>query len=780
MSNECQAITQAIQELSSKIDSYQNSVEARLAGLKSVDEESIIRKSVQRSEASIIPQIPNIAGAIAATVAAKQVAPVRALANKSLEKAFASEVKARAAKSAADIAQKTGNNALSQAGQALSKYAALAASVAALVASIATLLILGNRIDAVENGLTRLGADVSGILGRLLGIKTTAERADKNAGIALTSAGAAQAAAGSAQSTANNSIVIAREASSTATVAKSTADNAQSAADRASASAGEALTRSISAESIANNADSKAKSALTTANEADRKASSAQSTANEADRKASSAQTTADKALTGAGEALGKATSAQSTAQEAQNKAGVAQTTSDTALEKALEALRTKSIPGKDGLPGRDGQNGERGPRGFPGFNGLPGRDGQNGERGPRGFPGFNGLPGRDGQNGERGLPGFSRPGRPGKDGKDGKDGKMDKQQYESLLNRLTAIPPLIAAVPNNTVRRMPKPLDFSQTQAAASAGVCRTTQPGGCMSNALGNTANTVNQNTNNWGKNLLDKLNAGANAAQLALLQKVDLKLGAQITGGLSGAVKNIFENKLVDRALAVANLAGTFHNALMLSNNLAQTLFSATDNILNAVGMKIKDEKGAEIGIKQVVDSLLLNFANTLFGAENVTALNAQFKKANRVYQSASNVVDSVRSMTDSVKNVAEFAAENTGRIGNALKTYQVISPNAYSWMPEQVNAQSVWIRRLENLEEAASGIEMVSGEVLSITQNANEIKEQLNEFKKGIQNLPPKILVDNKPIRNVKVVQEAASTFPAIPEIRSDADKERDEA
>jgi uncharacterized protein YoxC len=299
-------------------------------------------------------------------------------------------------------------------------------------------------------------------------------------------------------------------------------------------------------------------------------------------------------------------------------------------------------------------------------------------------------------------------------------------------------------------------------------------------MSNALGNSANTINQNTNQWGRNLLDKVNAGANATQLALLTKIDNKLGAQISGGISGAIKNIFQNKLVDRALQVANLTTTMHNALMLSNNLGQTLFSATNNILNAIGVKIKDEKGSEIGIEQVVSSLFLNFANSLFGAENVAALSANFKKANRIYQSASNIVDSVRSMTDSVKNVAEFTSENIGKIGNALKTYQVIAPDAYKWMPEQINAQSVWMQRLQNLEEAASGIEMVSSEVLSITQNANEIKQQLDEFNKGVEDLPPKERPDNKPVKDVKVIQKTASTFPAVPEIRSDADKEPDDA
>ena len=439
----------------------------------------------------------------------------------------------------------------------------------------------------------------------------------------------------------------------------------------------------------------------------------------------------------------------------------IAFNTADAAFDLANRALKVRAQPGKDGKDGKDGR---------PGRDGKDGKDGKDGRPGRDGVRGLAGLPGKDGKDG--------RPGRDGKDGKDGKD--VDPKQYNELIQKISLIPPLIARVPRDTVKQMPKPLTSGQVEAAASAGVCKTTRSGGCMSNALQNTADTINKNTNNWGTNILNKLNTAANAAQLALLKKIDLKMGVQIAnGGLSGAVKRIFENKLFDRAIAVTTLVTTFHNALMLSNSLVTTLFSATDNILNAVGIKIKDEKGSEIGIQQIVNNLTTNLANTLFGAENVATLNANFKKANRVYQSAANIVDSVRSMTDSVRNVTEFAAENTGRIGNALKTYQVIAPDAYNWMPEQVNSQSIWVQRLQNLEEAASGIEMVSGEVLSITQNANEIKQQIDTFNQAVEDLPPKERNNNKPIADNQTAQKAASTTPAIPEISSDADKEADE-
>ncbi|MGB6301534.1 MAG: hypothetical protein WBF90_35870, partial [Rivularia sp. (in: cyanobacteria)] len=352
----------------------------------------------------------------------------------------------------------------------------------------------------------------------------------------------------------------------------------------------------------------------------------------------------------------------------------------------------------------------------------------------------------------------------------------VNQRQFNELNAKLALIPGLIARVPDNTVRRMPKPLTAPQVEAATNAGVCRSTGPGGCMSNALGNTVNTINNNTNNWGKNLLEKLNAGANAAQLALLKKIDLKLGKQIAGGIGGQVVKNFErvNKFaewlqIDRVLHILTWVNTTHNAYMLSSSITNTLFSAIDNVSNIF---FKNIDGVDIDSKKAVSTYFDSMAKAIFGVEEWKNITTTIKKYNRIYQAGANIIDSARSMTDSVKNVAEFTAENTGKIGNALKTYQVIAPDAYKWMPEKVDGQSIWVQRLQNLEEAASGIEMVTGEILSITQNANEIKKQYEEFTKTIEESPPEERKDNKPVAEKKATEKTASTFPELPEVDGD--------
>jgi hypothetical protein len=416
------------------------------------------------------------------------------------------------------------------------------------------------------------------------------------------------------------------------------------------------------------------------------------------------------------------------------------------ALNTANKALQLKAQPGPQGRPGRDGKPGINGK---PGLQGRPGRDGLpgiNGRPGRDGLPGINGAPGRpgiDGKPGLQGRPGIDgKPGRNGIDGKPGRDGKdVDMNRYNDLIARISLIPPLIARVPGDTIKQMPKPLSKPQIEAAASAGVCRSTAPGGCMNNALGNTANTINQNTNAWGRNLLDKFNAGANAAQLALLKKVDLKLGKQIAGGISGQVTKNFEriNKFadwlrIDRILNVLTWVNTTHNAYMLSSSITNTLFGAIDNVGNIF---FKDINGVDIDSKKAVSTYFDNMAKAVFGVEEWKNITTTMKKYNRIYQAGANIINSVRSIVDSARNIAEFSAENIGKIGNALMRFGAIGEKAFSWMPERVNAQSLWVQRLNNLEEAASGIEMITGEVLQITENVNEIKKQTDTFNKEIR-------------------------------------------
>lgn len=185
-------------------------------------------------------------------------------------------------------------------------------------------------------------------------------------------------------------------------------------------------------------------------------------------------------------------------------------------------------------------------------------------------------------------------------------------------------------------------------------------------------------------------------------------------------------------------------TMHNAAMLSSNLVQTLGSVIDVGLDVIGLK--DENGESFDISEILGKKASDYMKSILGDATWTNLVNDFKKANRIYQSGMNIANSVQSMIDSTRNIMELGAENTGKIGNALRKAGVVLENAFEWMPEQINAatsKQVALNRAMNvvreLDDTASTTESVLSEVKSIQDVQKEIKEQREEWNKAVNEL-----------------------------------------
>ncbi len=340
-----------------------------------------------------------------------------------------------------------------------------------------------------------------------------------------------------------------------------------------------------------------------------------------------------------------------------------------------------------------------------------------------------------------------------------GEDPSPNPPPGEEEKEKAPGIPPL------------PFPFFPGRAQPAAPAPAGSPCQKGSCG----GKISDQVGQNADQLGKinALLNALDLAAIAAMNAKLDVINTKLGPQIPGeGISGFLKKLAKWMQFDRILNVLTWMNTLHNAYMLSNSLSDTLFSAIDNI---IGLFIKDMDGQSIDTKGFFGSKIDEFAARLFGLQNWKEMKTTWKNWSRIYQAAANIANTVRSMIDSLRNITEFIAENTGKIGNALKKFGAIGEKAFPWMPEQVNAQSVWMQRLQNLEEAASGIEMVTSEAVSIKDNLKELTTQKEEFEKSIEELAPKERPNNL---SVKEAQDIAKLF-SQGAIISEFDKEADE-
>lgn len=236
-----------------------------------------------------------------------------------------------------------------------------------------------------------------------------------------------------------------------------------------------------------------------------------------------------------------------------------------------------------------------------------------------------------------------------------------------------------------------------------------------------------------------------------------------------GLRGRLKSIADRLQIMRILNIMSTIGTLHNAAMLSRNLAQTLGDATSTMITAIGRMTGIMSAEEaIDVNQIIGESFNDFMKSALGEDVWNGTKEDWNKANRILTSASQIVWSIRNIGDSARAIAEWTAENTGKIGNALKKFGVVGENAYPHMAENVTARTPFQKRIDDfregvddLEDAASSLQSVAGESISIMDEAQQLKTQWNEFGNHIKNATPKPGQDNVPVKNAADASKAAS-------------------
>ena len=194
--------------------------------------------------------------------------------------------------------------------------------------------------------------------------------------------------------------------------------------------------------------------------------------------------------------------------------------------------------------------------------------------------------------------------------------------------------------------------------------------------------------------------------------------------------------------DKIMNAVSMVMTVHNGMMLSNNLLSTVSEALNMSLNA--LNIRDENAEPIDIGNAVSSMLRNLVTAMIGEQNYAGLTARIAKANRIYQSSINVLDATNSLFDSARSVAESTAENTGKIGNALRESGVVYEDAYEEFAERVNPQSRVQRNIEKFRGTIEGIgesvetvTQISSEIVDFKDNVNELKEAKEEWETEVK-------------------------------------------
>ncbi|MBD2569694.1 hypothetical protein [Anabaena lutea] len=300
-------------------------------------------------------------------------------------------------------------------------------------------------------------------------------------------------------------------------------------------------------------------------------------------------------------------------------------------------------------------------------------------------------------------------------------------QKLDKMIPLISSIP-LIPGKVADTIK--PSIPTLPQINTEVGKAICKSFN-GGCGKQSLDKQSADINSADKANNNDLLNKLNAGANAGQLALLTKIDNKLGAQIVGGIGGKLVDGFKWLQLDRVLNVLTFAATVQNHLMLSNDIGQTLLGAFNNILQLIG--IKDDKGQAVNVGEIIGNTIENIIKGIVGTENYATLSLAWSKANRIYQASTNILNSFQGLASSILNGLELVAGQNGKIGNALRKAGQVLDDAYGWMNPQPKINRI-TNFLEGLQQGASTIQQVTQVPLDIISQTTELTNSTTELLK----------------------------------------------
>jgi hypothetical protein len=226
-----------------------------------------------------------------------------------------------------------------------------------------------------------------------------------------------------------------------------------------------------------------------------------------------------------------------------------------------------------------------------------------------------------------------------------------------------------------------------------------------------------------------------------------------------GMGGFIQRFFDtvlnNQIVQTTVNWLTFFVVFNNAMMLGRNVVETVGDLMTLSLEAFRRQfgLKDREDEMIDVNEAVRKGFDLWMVSLLGKDQYQALLAKWIQFNRIYQAGAQILYNVRSLFDGSRAILELLATNVSRIGNALKNSRIVNGDAYPWMAENVSALTArWQRMyqaIENVENTASVLSGISGEVINIQDEAAELAESKQRFEEALDQGQRLVDPDGKP-------------------------------
>lgn len=237
------------------------------------------------------------------------------------------------------------------------------------------------------------------------------------------------------------------------------------------------------------------------------------------------------------------------------------------------------------------------------------------------------------------------------------------------------------------------------------------------------------------------------------LVLLMQTVGTVASTSTATLFGWLNAFSQALRLDRVLNAMSVVLQIHNAAMLSRNLAESIGTLIDSVLNLIGLK--DEKGEPIETFNILGKTATDFVKSVVGETVFTGVSEGWKRLSAIYTSVINIYDLLLQNLSGIAEGLEIVGNYSGKMGNALKKGGVVLSDAYDWMSENVkiktgklSAIDKYVEGLESLENITSDLQEVTEVVAEGKESIEESKEELKKIKENVkkQEIDKKIAED----------------------------------
>jgi hypothetical protein len=320
----------------------------------------------------------------------------------------------------------------------------------------------------------------------------------------------------------------------------------------------------------------------------------------------------------------------------------------------------------------------------------------------------------------------------------------------------------------SNNINDIKNNTSTQNLENAAQTGSCRSLNSPSCTSQLKDAIKNPLEAKLD--AAQVARDTNAAAQSAALtgiAVEQQAQKGVLASIlskAGEIFDRVGALWNNSLIDKAMQYITMITVIHNAVMLTRGIGDTLGSALDSGLQALGLQIKDKDGNQQGVTQIIGKSFEDLIKGIIGNANYTALTETWIQANRVYQSGINLLSNVQNILDSTTAIAELTSNRVGTLMNALRNAGMVREDAYGAQSQNVTRFNSFMNKLENLEQGTSNVAAITGNIVSVQQSVNELKTNRQELDNALKNKPVGTgAPENKPESDAKQEKREESVF-----------------